>query len=129
MGQMTAIHTAGSGGGGAALVTRLHISPRQDPVMSLRSFSFVAGVLLAFSTLAAAQQPQRPDAEQTSRYGNPTVPRETQQPQGATGPIDTTSGGVTPASPQGDAPSGMQPFRHEQTGEGQSRETKDPPQR
>ena len=30
------------------------------------------------------------------------------QPQGPTGPLDTTSGGAPAASPQGDAPSGMQ---------------------
>ncbi len=31
-----------------------------------------------------------------------------QQPQGATGPLDTTSGGAPADSPQGDTPAGMQ---------------------
>jgi hypothetical protein len=35
---------------------------------------------------------------------------EKQQPQGATGPINTTSGGAPPTSPQGDSPPGMQPM-------------------
>lgn len=98
--------------------------------MTLKSAPLLIGAaLLAATGLARAQQAPRPESQQPPRYGNPVVPRELQQPQGATGPIDTTSGGVTPASPQGDAPPGMQPFRHEPTGEGQSLEKKPPPLR
>ena len=101
-----------------------------------KSFRLAAcAVLLATPAFAQArapqaqQQQQQPTTDQTARFGNPTVPREMIQPQGPTGPIDTTSGGVTPNSPQGDAPPGMQPFRHEPTGQGQSSETKEPPLR
>jgi hypothetical protein len=85
--------------------------------------------MVALTGFAQARQPPRPEAEQTARFGDPTVPRELTQPQGATGPIDTTSGGVTPASPQGDAPPGMQPMREEPTGDGQNAERKEPPLR
>src|SRR4051812_21470033 len=102
----------------------------RDAPMPLKSFSLAAALaLLATFGLAQAQQQPRPESDQTARYGTPTVPRETQQPEGATGPLDTTSGGVTPASPQGDAPPGMQPMQHEPTGQGQSAEKKQPPLR
>lgn len=98
--------------------------------MSLKSLALTAAAgLLALTSLAQAQQQQqkRPEADQTARYGTPTVPREAEQPQGPTGPLDTTSGGVTPSSPQGDAPPGMQPLRQEPTGEGQSAKGNEPP--
>jgi hypothetical protein len=45
----------------------------------------------------AMSVPDRPSAQ-----GQPS-------PQGETGPVDTKSGGAPAASPQGDAPPGMQP--------------------
>jgi hypothetical protein len=74
-----------------------------------------AGALLTVSSglLNQDRQPARV-AQATSdapRSPPPAAPinRDNQaSPQGPTGPLDTTSGGAPPSSPQGDTPAGMQ---------------------
>jgi hypothetical protein len=65
---------------------------------------------LALPGLAQAQTDQPKGNSLNSPTG--TTPPETKgqlQPQGWTGPIDTSSGGAPPESPQGQSPPGMQP--------------------
>jgi len=68
----------------------------------------VAAAVIAYGVTRYAGQPA------TTAMTNNAIPdRPSSQsqpsPQGETGPIDTKSGGAPAASPQGDAPAGMQP--------------------
>jgi hypothetical protein len=60
------------------------------------------------STLAQNAQPQAPQPNQAKR-SDETRKDGQGQPQGPTGPLETSSGGTSPSSPQGDTPPGMQP--------------------
>jgi len=73
----------------------------------------LAAVYLAFSTTLTLAQTQPADKSADSPHSTGrTVSPDTkgqQQPQGPTGPIDTTSKGGAPVeSPQGQTPPGMQ---------------------
>lgn len=66
-------------------------------------------VLTVLAYPAVAQQPAtKPDSPHST--GRTVLPAEqgVMQPQGPTGPINTTSGGAPPESPQGQTPPGMQ---------------------
>ena len=66
--------------------------------------------LTAGAHSAIAQQPATNHDSQHST-GRTELPAEqgVMQPQGPTGPLNTTSGGAPPESPQGQSPPGMQP--------------------
>ena len=75
-------------------------------------FALVA-IYLAFGAAAALAQAQPPDKSSANSPHSTgrTVTPETkgqQQPQGDTGPINTTKGGAPAESPQGQTPPGMQ---------------------
>jgi hypothetical protein len=60
--------------------------------------------------LAQAQAPNNPsDASAQSTGRTPPEAKGQKQPQGWTGPLDTTTGGAPAESPQGQSPPGMQP--------------------
>ena len=69
--------------------------------------------LISSVALASAQTPSAPDkraddaAQSTGRTQTPETKGQL-QPQGWTGPINTTSGGAPAESPQGQTPPGMQ---------------------
>ncbi|HVY58198.1 MAG TPA: hypothetical protein VHA77_10150 [Xanthobacteraceae bacterium] len=91
--------------------------------MSIRAATIAIGglFLAATAVLADDQKPgnQNPqgltssgtkgDREQPSRQ---TEGKGQAQPQGRTGPTDTTTGGAPAASPQGETPAGMQADPH-----------------
>jgi hypothetical protein len=68
-----------------------------------------------------AQTTPPPTRDSPNPTGQSIIPekKEQTQPQGKTGPLNTTSGGTPAASPQGDTPPGMQ-----STPEGSSKQTK-----
>lgn len=76
----------------------------------LATVALVIGHSAAFaqSTPADATKTQTPTGEGNASQKMPEVAAQP-QPQGHPGPTDTKSGGAPAASPQGDAPSGMQP--------------------
>ena len=68
---------------------------------------FLAVACTAFSIASAAAQNNQADSPHST--GRTYLPTEGQtQPQGATGPLGTTTGGAPAASPQGQTPPGMQ---------------------
>ena len=72
----------------------------------------LAAVYLVFGTtltLAQTQPPAKPgdSPHSTGRTVDPNKEGQT-QPQGDTGPLNTTSGGAPAESPQGQTPPGMQ---------------------
>jgi hypothetical protein len=74
----------------------------------------LAAAYLAFSTAVVVAQAQPADkkTDDSQHSTGRTVSPETQgqqQPQGPTGPTETTTGGAPAASPQGQTPPGMQP--------------------
>jgi hypothetical protein len=82
-----------------------------------------AAVYLGATGLASAQT-QSPDtsspdnsseASQHSTGKTPPEDKGQKQPQGWTGPINTTTGGAPPESPQGQSPPGMQAAPHGST--------------
>ena len=84
--------------------------------MNFRNFSVAASVVFAgmMSIAAVAQNATPPDTTQTQtpsgKQGQAPAGKPDQaQPQGPTGPINTTSGGASASSPQGETPAGMQP--------------------
>ena len=84
--------------------------------MNFRNFSVAASFVFAgmLPTVALAQNATPPDATQTQtpsgKQGQAPVGKPDQaQPQGPTGPMNTTSGGASASSPQGETPAGMQP--------------------
>jgi hypothetical protein len=72
----------------------------------------IAVICLCVATGALAQQTPRADPSKDSQNstGRTVIPEKQgpQQPQGHTGPINTTSGGAPAESPQGQTPPGMQ---------------------
>jgi hypothetical protein len=58
--------------------------------------------------LAQAQPPNAPDASQQSTGRTAPEEKGQKQPQGWTGPLETTTGGAPADSPQGQSPPGMQ---------------------
>ncbi len=72
----------------------------------------LAAIYLAFgATLAVAQgQPADKSADSPHSTGRTVTPNNEgqKQPQGDTGPLNTTSGGAPAESPQGQTPPGMQ---------------------
>jgi hypothetical protein len=85
-------------------------------------WSTAAGILLATTstTLSQSASPTEEEAKAKAPAGqadNGKAPLETegssqQQPQGPTGPLETSSGGSPASSPQGDTPPGMQSDQH-----------------
>jgi hypothetical protein len=71
-----------------------------------------AAVLAAITIVAAQDTVQKGTATSGQAGGATYLPahqqHREQQPQGPTGPLDTTQGGAPAASPQGETPSGMQ---------------------
>jgi hypothetical protein len=63
-------------------------------------------LLFGFAEAQTVQPDGRSLNSSTGR--NPPEPKGQLQPQGWTGPIDTSSGGAPPESPQGQSPPGMQ---------------------
>jgi hypothetical protein len=81
-----------------------------------------AMIALCLSTgVVFAQTTPPPTKDTPNAAGRANIPekKEQTQPQGNTGPLNTTSGGTPAASPQGDTPPGMQPAP-----EGSSKQTK-----
>ena len=71
------------------------------------SMVLVGSAALAQNTVPAGDATNNPAAnEKASKPG--TTPLAQPQPQGQTGPTNTTSGGAPAGSPQGDTPAGMQ---------------------
>jgi len=72
----------------------------------------IAVICLCVATGALAQQPPLADPSKDSpnSTGRTVIPEKQGplQPQGHTGPINTTSGGAPAESPQGQTPPGMQ---------------------
>jgi hypothetical protein len=78
----------------------------------------VLGTALVGAAALAQNAGPRPDPTHNSAANSaaskPNAGGATQpQPQGRTGPTNTTSGGAPASSPQGDTPSGMQPRPHD----------------
>lgn len=73
--------------------------------MSSKLLAASAALLLSLSNAPAYSQ-----AKSTTGPGTKSGNR--MQPQGETGPINTTSGGAPASSPQGDTPAGMQAAPH-----------------
>jgi hypothetical protein len=70
-----------------------------------------AMIALCLGTGVAFAQTTPPPAKNSPNSAGRTIIPEQKgqtQPQGKTGPLDTTSGGTPAASPQGDTPPGMQ---------------------
>jgi hypothetical protein len=78
----------------------------RGPLLFLLGSLLVGGVALAQSA-PGADPADDPDAN--SDASKPAKRPLQPQPQGQTGPTDTTSGGAPPSTPQGDSPPGMQP--------------------
>jgi hypothetical protein len=69
--------------------------------------------VIAAMTVAAAQDAAQKGADTSAQGGADTYlpshqQHREQQPQGPTGPLDTTQGGAPASSPQGQSPPGMQ---------------------
>jgi hypothetical protein len=84
--------------------------------MKLWMWSIAAGTFLATMppSLSETENPTGKEKAPVSQTDKDKASQETEgssqpQPQGPTGPIDTSSGGAPPSSPQGDTPPGMQP--------------------
>ena len=72
----------------------------------------LAALTLAFCAgLALAQSQPKSPADSSDSTGRSVSPetKGQQQPQGPTGPLNTTTGGAPAESPQGQTPPGMQP--------------------
>jgi hemolysin activation/secretion protein len=89
--------------------------------MFMRHLIVVNAVLAAMSMVALAQATKQPDAgasrttnqeghdqEMQGQKPDETLTQHQATPQASAGPTETTSGGMPAASPQGDAPAGMQ---------------------
>jgi len=72
-----------------------------------------SAAVIAAMTIAAAQDAARKGPDTSGQGSEDTYlpshqQHREQQPQGPTGPLDTTHGGAPAASPQGQSPPGMQ---------------------
>jgi hypothetical protein len=73
--------------------------------------ALAAACLLCSAGLAMAQTQPPANPSDASQQSTGTTPPEAQgqkQPQGWTGPLETTTGGAPAESPQGQSPPGMQ---------------------
>jgi len=74
--------------------------------------ALIAVCLVSAAGIAAAQAQTETKQPDKSEYntGRTLTPETTgqHQPQGKTGPINTTTGGAPASSPQGETPAGMQ---------------------
>jgi hypothetical protein len=79
---------------------------------------------LGVSTILAQAQPFDKSTDSPHSTGRTVSPdtKGQKQPQGDTGPVNTTTGGAPAESPQGQTPPGMQPAP-----EGSSKTIVDPP--
>lgn len=78
-------------------------------ILVLALSTVLAGsVARAQNTVPAGDATDNPAANEKTSKPEKT-PSIQPQPQGQTGPTDTTSGGAPAESPQGDTPAGMQP--------------------
>jgi hypothetical protein len=91
--------------------------PVAGPMATLKPVLLALGLVVAIAASAVAQERAKPDSSSTiiqrsiepnQQARVPSPGSERAQPRGATGPLETTSGGESAASPQGDAPPGMQ---------------------
>ena len=96
--------------------------------MHFRNLWTAANVVFVgmLSTAAVAQNAAQPDATVTQTPSGkpgqaPAGKLDQAQPQGPTGPINTTSGGAPASSPQGETPAGMQPVPEGSSSQGDSR--------
>jgi hypothetical protein len=84
------------------------VPPKETPMR----IAFIAVYLVSAAGIAAAQAQTETKQPDKSEYSSGrTITPETKgqtQPQGPTGPINTTSGGAPASSPQGESPPGMQ---------------------
>ena len=69
---------------------------------------FLGGLAVAQNAPQTIDPTNNPAANSAASNSNERAPAQ-RQPQGPTGPTETTSGGSPTSSPQGDAPPGMQP--------------------
>ncbi len=78
---------------------------------TLAALLFAASIVSAAGQSSGSNQPRNSDPPK-STTGTTNLPayqqHKEQQPQGGTGPLDTTTGGAPPDSVQGDTPPGMQ---------------------
>ncbi len=81
------------------------------PKLVLMLFLTAASIAPAAAQNIGSDQAQNGDRAKSST-GTTNLPshqeHKEQQPQGGTGPLDTTTGGAPPDSVQGDTPAGMQ---------------------
>jgi hypothetical protein len=77
----------------------------RGPLLFLLASLLIGGVAFAETTPSNPADNPEANSNATKPAKRPAQP----QPQGATGPTETTSGGAPPTTPQGDAPPGMQP--------------------
>ena len=85
--------------------------------MKFRLLLFSAALIGASSNLAMGQTIKLPEAkeatssteEPSTQGGGGSGDSSRAEQERSTGPVNTTEGGVTPSSPQGDSPPGMQP--------------------
>jgi hypothetical protein len=100
-----------------------------------RALIAAGAVLAAISTAAPAESTKQPDASAaTSEAGRnqegqgrtagetPNQSQTQPQPQGPTGPINTSSGGAPASSPQGETPPGMQALPEGSSAQGAERD-------
>jgi hypothetical protein len=73
----------------------------------LIAFCLISSAAMASAQTLAPDKPQDPSAYSTGRTVTPETKGQL-QPQGWTGPIETTVGGAPAESPQGQSPPGMQ---------------------
>ena len=76
----------------------------------MRTTALTLCLALALPASIAGAQTAQPDKGSIKQPTGTTAPeaKGQLQPQGWTGPIDTSSGGAPPESPQGQSPPGMQ---------------------
>ncbi len=75
--------------------------------IALALITLAASLTMASAQTTAPVNPVDPPAQSTGRTETPETKGQL-QPQGWTGPINTTSGGAPAESPQGQTPPGMQ---------------------
>ena len=80
----------------------------RGPVIAVLGSLLVGGVALAQTSSPTPDPADNPGANSAASDPTKRAPAQP-QPQGPTGPIETTTGGTPPSSPQGDTPPGMQP--------------------
>jgi hypothetical protein len=80
--------------------------------MAHKRYLIAVAIMLSALSSSFAQTNNRSDGRATQGAtqgsGSPQV-----QPQGPTGPLETTTGGAPASSPQGETPAGMQPMPQE----------------